>query len=149
MRSGRLRSMRREQARPAAVPGARARAERLWNETVVQPCAPMDGNCASNAAHLPLSPSPKGGGGTQTAIVSSPSPPFRTVGPDGATAPRAYARKRRAATRAEHTIERSERPAPEGREQVEERAGVRRGAFNLNPAVAGCGRPVFRVDFSP
>ena len=107
MRSGRLRTMRREEMRPAAVPGARARAERLWNETVVQPCAPMDGDCASNASHLPLSPSRpvdcpqspgahsarlaprhtargaaapsrptawKGGGETQAATVSSPSP---------------------------------------------------------------------------
>ena len=35
-------------------------------------------------------------------------------GPDGATAPRAEGAERRAATRAERTIERSERPAIEG-----------------------------------
>ena len=76
MRSGRLRTMRREEMRPAAVPGARARAERLWNETVVQPCAPMDGNCASNAAHLPLSPSPQKAEGGRGGTARSPSPPL-------------------------------------------------------------------------
>ena len=76
MRSGRLRSMRREEVRPASASGGRARAERLWNETVVQSCAPMDGSCGSNAAHLPLSPSPKGAGGTHAATASSPSPPL-------------------------------------------------------------------------
>ena len=76
MRSRRLRTMRREEMRPAAVPGARARAERLWNETVVQPCAPMEGNCASNASHLPLSPSPQRAEGGRGGTTRSPSPPL-------------------------------------------------------------------------
>ena len=60
MRSGRLRTIRREEARPAAVPGARARAERLWNETVASPREPTaDDANGSNSAHLPLSPSPQ------------------------------------------------------------------------------------------
>ena len=76
MRSGRLHSMRREETRPAAGSGGRARAERLWQETVTQPRSATDDQIGSNALHLPLSPSPKGGGGTQTAAASSPSPPL-------------------------------------------------------------------------
>ena len=56
MRNGRLRSMRREVARPAAVPGARARAERLWNESVVQPCAAESDASESNGVSLPGGP---------------------------------------------------------------------------------------------
>ncbi len=75
MRSGRLRSMRREETRPATGSGGRARAERLWQETVAQPRVPADGDGKLNVSHLPLSPSPEGGEGTQTAAASSPSPP--------------------------------------------------------------------------
>ena len=53
---------------------ARARAERLWQETVGRPCAPTDDSGGSNAAHLPLSPSPKGGGGTPQRMPVTPSP---------------------------------------------------------------------------
>ena len=56
MRSGRLRSMRREVARPAAVPGARARAERLWDESIVQPYAAESDASESNGAPLPSGP---------------------------------------------------------------------------------------------
>ena len=119
MSSGRQRSMQREEPRPAAGWGARARAERLWQETVSQPRTPADDRNGPNVPNLPLPPSTKGGGGTQTAAVSPPSPPSRGAGPDGATAPRANARK---------PSKRSERPASEGNEQSEERAGVRRGA---------------------
>ena len=76
MRSGRLRSMRREETRPATGLRGRARAERLWQETVAQPRTPADDVGKLNVSHLPLSPSPEGGGGTQTATASSPSPPF-------------------------------------------------------------------------
>ena len=76
MRSGRLRSMRREETRPATGSGGRARAERLWQETVAQPRMPADNDGKLNVSHLPLSPSPEGGEGTQTATASSPSPPF-------------------------------------------------------------------------
>ena len=64
---------------------ARARAERLWHETVARPgapesniarpCTPEDDNSGSTAPHLPLSPSPEGGGGTQAAPPVTPSPP--------------------------------------------------------------------------
>ena len=66
---------------------ARARAERLWHETVARPgapesnvarpCTPEDvANSGSTAPHLPLSPSqPKFGGGTQAAPPVTPSPP--------------------------------------------------------------------------
>ena len=128
MSSGRQRSMQREEVRPTAGWGGRARAERLWQETVTQPRKSSEDRNGSDVPHLPVSPSPVSGGGTQTAGASSSSPPSRGAGPDGATAPSANARKRRAATRAERTIERRERPAPEGNEQSEERAGVRRGA---------------------
>ena len=76
MRSGSLRSMRREETRPATGSGGRARAERLWQETVAQPRVPADDDGKLNVSHLPLSPSPEGGGGTQTATASSPSPPL-------------------------------------------------------------------------
>ena len=56
MTSGGLRTMRREVARPAAVPGARARAERLWNKTVVQPCAPESDASESSGVSLPGGP---------------------------------------------------------------------------------------------
>ena len=56
MRSGRPRTIRREEARPAAVPGARARAERLWNKTVVQPCAAERDVSESSGASLPSGP---------------------------------------------------------------------------------------------
>ena len=52
MMEGRLRTMRREKARPATVLGARARAERLWNEAVARPCAPT----ANDACTLPKVP---------------------------------------------------------------------------------------------
>ena len=80
MRSGRLRSMRREETRPAAGSGGRARAELLWQETVAQPHIPADDDGKLNVSHLPLSPSPEGGGGTQTATASSPSPPLGEEG---------------------------------------------------------------------
>ena len=70
-----MRSGRSGGAEQVASRGGRARAERLWRETVERPCAPSDDNGSSNAPHLPLSPSPEGGGGTQTATASSPSPP--------------------------------------------------------------------------
>ena len=64
---------------------ARARAERLWHETVARPGAPEsniarpctseDDNSGSTAPQLPLSPSPEGGGGTQAAPPVTPSPP--------------------------------------------------------------------------
>ena len=58
MNSGHVRTMRRERTRPATVPGARDRAERLWNEAVAHPCAPAaDDANGSNPAHLPLSSS--------------------------------------------------------------------------------------------
>ena len=75
MRSGRLRSMRREETGPAAGLGGRARAERLWQEAVAQPRTSADSDGKLNVSHLPLSPLPEGGGGTQTATASSPSPP--------------------------------------------------------------------------
>ena len=63
---------------------ARARAERLWHETVARPgapesniarpCTPEDDNSGSTA-YLLLSPSPEGGGGTQAAPPVTPSPP--------------------------------------------------------------------------
>ena len=58
---------------------ARARAERLWHETVARPHAPADVANGSNARHLPLSPSPEGGGGTQAAPPVTPSPPPRSL----------------------------------------------------------------------
>ena len=132
MRSGRPCSMRREQARPAAVPGARARAERLWQETVTQPRTPTDDGSGSNVPLLtPALSSPRGGEAEKVSASRVPSPPLRAADPDGATPPRANACKRRAATRAERTIERSERPALEGNERVEERAGVRRESHDL------------------
>ena len=64
MSSGRLRTMRREETRPAAGWGGRARAERLWNETVVQPCAPTDDGGGSNDPLLTSAlSSPRGGEG--------------------------------------------------------------------------------------
>ena len=76
MRSGRLRTMRREEVRPAAVPGARAHAERLWNETVVQPCAPTDDGGGSNDPLLtPALSSPRGGEGESVGTTHVPSPP--------------------------------------------------------------------------
>ena len=77
MTSGRLRTMRREEVRPAAVPGARARAERLWNETVVLPCAPTDDGGGSNDSLLtPALSSPRGGEGEKTGAVYVPPPPL-------------------------------------------------------------------------
>ncbi|MDE0050432.1 MAG: DUF1018 domain-containing protein [Rhodospirillales bacterium] len=63
---------------PQHVPNraARARAERLWREAVASPPAPSSAADGPDAAHLPLSPSPKGGGGTQAAPAFSPSPPL-------------------------------------------------------------------------
>ena len=77
MMEGRLRTMRRREIRPATVYGARARAERLWNETVASPREPAaDDANGSNSAHLPLSPSPQraegGRGGTARAPFPSP-----------------------------------------------------------------------------
>ena len=64
---------------------ARARAERLWHETVAppgapesnvaRPCTPADDNSGSDDAHLPLSPAPEGGGGTPPRMPVTPSPP--------------------------------------------------------------------------
>ena len=72
-------------AEHVASRAARARAERLWHETVAppgapesniaRPCTPADDNSGSDDAHLPLSPSPEGGGGTQAAPPVTPSPP--------------------------------------------------------------------------
>ena len=73
MRSGRPHSMRREEARPVAGWGARARAERLWQESVAQPRPPADDDSGSSAAHLPLSPSPQRAEGGRGGTVSSPS----------------------------------------------------------------------------
>ena len=71
-------------AEHVASRAARARAERLWHETVARPgapesniarpCTPEDDNSGSTA-YLPLSPSPEGGGGTQAAPPVTPSPP--------------------------------------------------------------------------
>ena len=74
MMEGHLRTMRRERTRPATVLGARARAERLWNETVGHPCAPVDDANESNAAHLPLSPSPQRAEGGRGGTARAPSP---------------------------------------------------------------------------
>ena len=74
MMEGHLRTMRRERTRPATVLGARARAERLWNEAVARPCAPADGDCGPNAAHLPLSPSPQRAEGGRGGAARAPSP---------------------------------------------------------------------------
>ena len=118
MSSGRLRGMRREETRPAATSGERARAERLWQETVSQPPTPADDRNGSDAPLLtPALSSPRGGEGESVGTTHVPAPPTRAAGPDGATAPRAYARK---------PSERSERPALEGNEQVAERVGARR-----------------------
>ena len=57
------------------APGARARAERLWRETVQQSHASAADSRGSNAPHLPLSPSPEGGGGTAPRMPVTPSPP--------------------------------------------------------------------------
>ncbi len=76
MRSGRVRSMRREETRPATGSGGRARAERLWQETVAQPRTPPDDSGGSDAPLLAPSLCSPRGGGTQTATASSPSPPF-------------------------------------------------------------------------
>ena len=54
---------------------ARARAERLWHETVARPHAAADVANASNGAHLPRSPAPEGGGGTPPRMPVTPSPP--------------------------------------------------------------------------
>ena len=56
--------------------GARANAERLWRETVAPPPEPSSAANGSDAAHLPLSPSPEGGGGTLAPPACSPSPPL-------------------------------------------------------------------------
>ena len=75
MKVGRLRSIRRERTRPAAVPGARARAERLWNETVARPREPAaDDSNGSTSDHLPLSPSPQRSKGGRGDSARAPSP---------------------------------------------------------------------------
>ena len=78
MRSGRLRSMRREEARPAAAPGARARAERLWNETVASPGEPTadDANGSTVPLLTPALSSPRGGEGESVGATHVPSPPL-------------------------------------------------------------------------
>ena len=89
MRSGRLRSMRREETRPAAGFGGRACAERLWQETVARPCAPesdvarpcapTDDNSGSNVPRLtPALSSPRGGEGDKAIAAHVPSPPLGT-----------------------------------------------------------------------
>jgi len=69
--------MRRGANRTVGSPGARARAERLWQESVARPCAPVDDSSGSDAPQLPPSPSPEGGAGTQAPPPVTPSPPFR------------------------------------------------------------------------
>ena len=94
MRSGRLRSMRREEPRPATRSGGRAHAERLWNEAVAHPCAPAaDDANGSNAPLLtPALSSPRGGEGEEDGTVRSPSAHLgderaAARGPDGTRAP--------------------------------------------------------------
>ena len=54
--------------------GARARAERLWRETVAPP--PAENSNAANTPHLtPTLSSPRGGEGEKDAAASVPSPP--------------------------------------------------------------------------
>ena len=56
---------------------ARARAERLWRETVAGPCAPSDDNDSSNVPHLtPALSSPRGGEAEQAGAACVPSPPL-------------------------------------------------------------------------
>ena len=75
MRSGRLRSMRREEVRPAAGSGGRARAERLWQETVTQSPTLADNGSGSDAPLLtPALSSPRGGEGEQAVAAHFPSP---------------------------------------------------------------------------
>ena len=77
MSSGRLRTMRKEEVRPAAGWGARARAERLWQETVIQPRTPTDDGSVSSAPLLtPALSSPRGGEGEQAAATCVPPPPL-------------------------------------------------------------------------
>ena len=114
MRSGRLRSMRREETPLATRAGGRARAERLWQETVTQPRMPADNDGGSDAPLLsPALSSPRGGEGESIGTAHDPALPTRAGSPDGATA-----RK---------PSERSERPALEGDEQAAERVGAGRG----------------------
>ena len=55
---------------------ARARAERLWHETVARTPEPSSVENGSNAPHLPLSPSPQGRRGNARDHAESPSPPL-------------------------------------------------------------------------
>ena len=152
MRSGRLRSMRREETRPAAGFGGRACAERLWQETVARPCAPesdvarpcapTDDNSGSNVPRLtpalsevirnPQTP------GARSARLASRHSARGAVAPFGPVGP---GRRRGNADGAALS------PSPP---VGEERAGVRRGpvtsgasrqpadrALNLSPLPAG------------
>ena len=77
MSSGRLRGMRREETRPAATSGGRARAERLWQETVSQPPTPADDRNGSDSPLLtPALSSPRGGEGDKAVAAHVPSPPL-------------------------------------------------------------------------
>ena len=77
MRSGRPRSMRGEQTRPAPGWGGRARAERLWQESVSQPRAPADDDDGSDGPLLtPALSSPRGGEGEKSVTTQVPSPPL-------------------------------------------------------------------------
>ena len=77
MSSGRQRSMQREEVRPTAGWGGRARAERLWQETVTQPRTLADNDGESDGPLLtPALSSPRGGEGDKAvARVHVPSPP--------------------------------------------------------------------------
>ena len=77
MSSGRPHGMRREQSRPAAGWSGRARAERLWQESVAQPRPPADNDGGSDGPLLtPALSSSRGGEGEKAVTTQVPSPPL-------------------------------------------------------------------------